>query len=72
MKTMVALGIPSKDEDFRQLKSCMEMLETQNAYLLEVVTWLTCRHGGVFYPLIGGLAKGESFVAVDRAKGLEP
>jgi hypothetical protein len=37
-KTMVALGMLPKDEDFRQLKHRMETLEAQNAYLLDVVT----------------------------------
>jgi hypothetical protein len=34
---MVALGMLPK-EDFHQLKGRMEALETQNAYLIEVVT----------------------------------
>jgi hypothetical protein len=49
-KTMVALGMLPKDEDFRQLKRRMETLEAQNAYLMEVVTWIAHRHGGSFHP----------------------
>jgi hypothetical protein len=45
VKTMVALGMLPKDEDFFQLKSIMEMLESQNEYLLKVVTWLARKHG---------------------------
>jgi hypothetical protein len=42
-----------KEEEFRQLKHIMESMEAHNAYLIEVVTWLACCHGGTFVPPIG-------------------
>jgi len=69
---MVTLGMLPKDEDFCQLKSHMEMMETQNAYMLEVVTWLAHKHEGVFHPPTRGLAKGKSFVDANRPMNLNP
>jgi len=69
---MVALGILPNDEDFHQLKSRMEMLEFGNAYFLEVVTWMTCRHWGVFHPPAAGPTKGVSSATVNFPTDLEP
>ena len=41
---MEALAMFPKDEDLRQLKHIMETLEAQNAYLLNVVIYLSHRH----------------------------
>jgi hypothetical protein len=49
-KTMVAIGMLPKEQDFCQLKSRQEALEIQNAYLTEVVTWLARHQGGNFVP----------------------
>lgn len=56
---MVALGMLPK-EDFHQLKGRMEALETQNAYLIEVVTSLASCHGGAFVPPVGNQPGPES------------
>jgi hypothetical protein len=39
-KTLVALGMLPKEQDFRQLKARQEALEIQTAYVVEVVNWL--------------------------------
>jgi hypothetical protein len=49
-KTLVALGLFPKDEDFRQLKGCMEALEIQNTYIMEILSWMENRLGGTFTP----------------------
>jgi hypothetical protein len=50
-KTMEALAMFPKDEDLRQLKYIMETLEEQNAYLLNVVIYLSHRHDISLNPL---------------------
>jgi hypothetical protein len=52
VKMMVALDMLPKDEDFRQLKGRMEMLEIQMEYMSKVITWLAHKHGGIFQPPI--------------------
>jgi hypothetical protein len=48
---MEALAMFPKDEDLRQLKHIMETLEEQNAYLLNVVIYLSHRHDISLNPL---------------------
>jgi hypothetical protein len=48
---MEALAMFPKDEDLRQLKHIMETLEAQNAYLLNVVIYLSHRHDISLNPL---------------------
>jgi hypothetical protein len=48
---MEALAMFPKDEDWRQLKHIMETLEAQNAYLLNVVIYLSHRHDISLNPL---------------------
>jgi hypothetical protein len=62
---MVALAMLPKDEGFCQIKRKMEMLESHNDYLLKVVTWSTCKHGGVFQPPAVGPSLDASFVGLD-------
>jgi hypothetical protein len=49
-KTLVAIGILPKEQDFRHLKSKQEALEIQCDYVSEVVTWLANRKGGKSTP----------------------
>jgi hypothetical protein len=62
-KSMVALGMFPKDEDFHKLEHIMETLEAQNAYLLSMVTWIVHRHGNSFHPPTVNQPWVESFVA---------
>lgn len=39
-KTLVALGLLPKVEDFKQLKGHIEALEIQNAYIMEILSWM--------------------------------
>jgi hypothetical protein len=48
---MEALVMFPKDEDLRGLKHSMETLEAQNAYLLNVVIYLSHHHGISLNPL---------------------
>jgi hypothetical protein len=52
-KTLVAIGMLPKEQDFRQLKSRQEALEIQCAYVSEVVTWLA-NHKVATSPLLPG------------------
>jgi hypothetical protein len=53
-KTMVALGMLPKDQDFRQLKQRMESLEEQNSLLMMMFSWLVQCHWGTFPLPLGG------------------
>jgi hypothetical protein len=78
----MALSMLPKDEEFHQLKNCMETLKEQNAYLLLVVTWITKHHGGSFQPPIASrLCKspllqlltwmcGSTFLSGSSCKGI--
>jgi hypothetical protein len=62
VKTMVSFRMLPKDEDFHQLKRRMEMLESQNEYLLKVVTWLSRKHIDIFQPPAVGSCFDASYV----------
>jgi hypothetical protein len=62
MKTMVALGMIPKEEGVCHLKGRLKALETQNACIIKVVTWLACCHGEVFVPPVGNKPSPKYFV----------
>jgi hypothetical protein len=63
-KTLVALGMLPKEQDFHQLKRRHEALEIQCAYVAEVVTWLANRQGGNFTPPAVNYVEADSSQAV--------